>query len=82
MAVTFGAFTIFKFIQLNKALSPNVVTSDKEIDFNAINPFKPSAGISLHPIRSRSIVPYLKQIIKDELERIANDENLKHLIQK
>jgi len=24
----------------------------------------------------------VKQIVKDELERIANDENLKHLIQK
>ncbi len=24
----------------------------------------------------------VKQIVKDELERIANDDNLKHLIQK
>ena len=31
MAVTFGAFTVSKFIQKNKAFLPNVVTSGKKI---------------------------------------------------
>lgn len=58
MAETFGAQISCKYKQLDKASILILVTSGKVIDFNAIIRYKPFTGISLHPIRVRSIVPY------------------------